>query len=635
MRGDAGRPRRTARDRVVSFGEADARRPALIPGPFRDGTFSRRSFAILGLAALGVVVALRLLTLARDAWEWDELLFVSAARDGLDVRPNHPQPPGYPLFVIPARLLVLLGAPAFGATLAVAVGAGVVSVVLLAGLAREMGAGKEESLWAGLLWACVPSVWLHSVRPLSDSSGAAAFFLASLLLLRAEKEADGKWLLPAALAVGASAAVRPQVAVALLPLVLVVALRALRTPPGVRRAAWAAGAGLAAGLLPYVPVVVGSGGIHSYLAASKVAAEYVRNADSPSLRDLSTAGLWCRWLVDPFGGPVPAAAVWLAAAGVVASSRAVRLVAIAFLPLLLFSVATLNPTTAPRYALPFLAVGPLGASVGLTWLRERRTRTAAALAATLLAVVGLPAARPLAEVAVHSSPPVAAMTALRSEPGLAGRAVYLAPALGVHWFEVGPAVPFRSLEGGWPVIAPSGALVVTHDVDLPGFRPLRVCRFESEPLRRISRGRYLSVTVWESRAFPPRVGPAKMTDHNLLASVDEPPEGSVVQAPLRIRGWCQERGGELVVPVEFRVDGAGVLPEQLERTARPDVSATIPGIGDVSRAGYEASLAAGAVSPGKHVLEVVFESKDRRRVYSPRRFTVVEASPAGHGSSRE
>ena len=86
--------------------------------------------------------------------------------------------------------------------------------------------------------------------------------------------------------------------------------------------------------------------------------------------------------------------------------------------------------------------------------------------------------------------------------------------------------------------------------------------------------------------------------------------------------------------MEFRVDGVGVLPERLERTARPDVSAAIPEIGEASRAGYEAYLAGGAVAPGEHVLEVVFESKDRRRVYPPRRFTVVEARSSAIGLSR-
>ena len=587
---------------------------------------------ILPLAALAVVVALRLLTLARDTWEWDELLFVAAARDGFDVRVNHPQPPGYPLFVLPARLLVLLGAPPFDAVLGIAVLGGLAAVLLLVCLARDVGAGREESLWAGLLWACVPAVWLHSARPLSDGLGAAAFFLAALLLVRSARAPDRNGLFVAALAVGAVAAIRPQLAVALLPLALVAAFRVVRAPFGAERTIRAGLAGLAAAFLPYVPVLAGSGGVDGYSAAARIGLDYVRRFEAPPLSALATAAVWERWLVDPFGGPVAATAVWLAAAGVLVSVRASRLVAVTFVPLLAFSAAALNPATAPRYGIAVLAAAPVAASIGLTRLAARHRWLAGAIATLLLAVVALPAARPLAEVASRPSPPVAAMKVLCDEAGLRGRPVLLAPALRVHWSELGPAVPWRELEGGRPVPAQAGALVVTNDTALPGFRPLRVFRYESEALRRISRGRFLSVSIQEPVGKTVTRETFKATDDALLSSVDEPAEGAVVRAPVKVRGWCQEKGGGLVAPVEFRVDGKVVPPERLVRTARPDVAAAIPEVGDASRAGYEAILPAGATPPGEHVLEVVFETRDRRRVYPPRRFTVAAGRPATRGS---
>ena len=182
---------------------------------------------------------------------------------------------------------------------------------------------------------------------------------------------------------------------------------------------------------------------------------------------------------------------------------------------------------------------------------------------------------------------------------------------------------------GRPVVAPPGALVVTHDGGAPDLRPLRIYRYESEALSRISRGRYLSVTIWESTAGPVRSRSFKWMDPDLLSSVDDPAGTAVVTAPLRVRGWCQERGGGLVVPVEFRVNGAIVAPERIVRTARPDVAAAIPEVGDVSRAGYEAYFGIDAIPPGEHVLEVVFETADRRRVYPPRRFTLVAARTPG------
>ena len=147
---------------------------------------------------------------------------------------------------------------------------------------------------------------------------AAAFFLAVLLLVRAERAANGRGLdrLRRSRWVRQPQFVRRSRSLSFPSRSWSCSVRCERRT-AVRGAAWAAGAGLAAGLLPYVPIVVGSGGLHSFLAAARVAADYVRIADSPPLRNLLTAGLWSRWLVDPFGGPIPSAAVWLAAAGIV------------------------------------------------------------------------------------------------------------------------------------------------------------------------------------------------------------------------------------------------------------------------------------------------------------------------------
>jgi hypothetical protein len=593
-----------------------------------------RSVRILGWVALAVVVALRLLTLARDTWEWDELLFVSAARDGIDVRVNHPHPPGSPLFVLPARLLVLGGLPPFGAVLGVAVAAGLAAVAILVVLARELGAGRKEALWGALLWAVVPAVWLHSVRPLSDSLGSAAFFLAALLLLRCDRVRSGSSLVAAAMASGACAGVRPQAAMALVPLALLAAWCSGRGPGGARRVAIAAAAGIGTVVVAYVPVVASSGGLREYLTAARKIAEWVRQFDTPPLSDLAVPSHWARWLVDPFGGPSPAGLIWgAAAAGLALAPRAAWRLATAFVPLVALSVATLNPATAPRYALPFLAAAPLAAALVLTRLRSRLPLAAAVGAAALLGAVALPAVPAIVEVARRPSPPVAAMAALGGELELRARPLVLDPGLWVHRKELGPSRAWRALEPGRPLYALPRGLVITHDRDLPGLRPLRVYRFESELLKRISRARYLSVTIWDSGVAAPSTRPFKATDDDLLSSVDDPPEGAVVRVPLFVRGWCQERGGGLVVPAEIRVDGVALLPERLVRTARPDVSTAIPEVGDASRAGFEAYLRADALAPGRHVLEVVFETTDRRRVYPPRRFTLGEARGPSPGSA--
>ena len=55
------------------------------------------------------------------------------------VRVNHPRPPGDPLYVLSARLLVLLGKPPFGAAVGIAVTAGI-----LRGRARAVGRDSAD-----------------------------------------------------------------------------------------------------------------------------------------------------------------------------------------------------------------------------------------------------------------------------------------------------------------------------------------------------------------------------------------------------------------------------------------------------------------------------------------------------------
>ncbi|MGZ5382079.1 MAG: hypothetical protein ACXWFQ_09455, partial [Thermoanaerobaculia bacterium] len=121
--------------------------------------------------------------------------------------------------------------------------------------------------------------------------------------------------------------------------------------------------------------------------------------------------------------------------------------------------------------------------------------------------------------------------------------------------------------------------------------------------------------------------PAHRRDDGIPASVDEPAEGARVTPPFRVRGWCQERGGGRVDPVDFRLDGLLLEETRVTRTPRPDVAAVLPEIGDASAAGWEAFLSP-EVTPGRHLLTVTFQAGDRRRVYPPRTIEIVAAGPA-------
>ena len=477
-------------DRSAPAPGADDAVPALIRGV--------RANAAPLLLALGAAafVATRLLTLARDPWEWDEVLFVEAAREGLDVRLNHPHPPGYPVFVLLARLLVAVGISPFHATLAVAAGAGLLALPILSALAGELFGRERAALWGALLWALTPSVWLHSARPLSDAPAAAAFFLAGALLLRTARAPSHARLLAAALATAVCFGIRPQVGVALLPAALWAATRVVRVRGGAGRVLLAGVAGGGAALLLYVPLVASSGGLEPYLAAVRVQADYVRRYDAPGLSGLLRPGLWKRWLVDPFGLAPAGLAVWAAAlAGAAAKPRAAGRALVLFGPLALLSIPTLAAHTAPRYGLSFVALPCLLAAGAVAAAGRRRPRAAAAVAAGLLALVALPAVPALVEVSSSLSPATAAVAALRG-PDLAGRTVAADPALLVH-ARAGLGRPFSELDGARPLPPGAADAVVRVDSVPLGLAPLRFFRYGDPLLRVISRGRYLEVGIYD------------------------------------------------------------------------------------------------------------------------------------------
>lgn len=100
-------------------------------------------------------------------------------------------------------------------------------------------------------------------------------------------------------------------------------------------------------------------------------------------------------------------------------------------------------------------------------------------------------------------------------------------------------------------------------------------------------------------------------DPTIPASIDNPPEGDTVRGELLIRGWSQDEKGSCQVVGVF-VDGDRREPRSLIRTARPDVAAALPRLGDCTLAGYEARLPFLPDDEGRHDLHVVFRSSGGR-----------------------
>lgn len=472
----------------------------------------RHPVAALAAAAWVLLLAARALTAAPDAWEWDEVLFTNAVRDGIDLNAMRPHAPGYPLFITCGRALAAVGVEPFRATTLAGLAGGLLAPAALVALLVALEVPLAWATIGGALYAFIPAVWLHSVRPLSDPLAAAAFLGSAAALLAAVRRSDGRFLLAGAGLAGLCFGVRPQTAVALLPFAVWAASRLVRQ----RRAGFAlasAGAGLAVSALATLPAVLGSGGWASYRALVVHQAAYVQAEDSLHLADYAKADTWMRWVRDPFGPDALAAAfLLLALAGALAAPRKALILAAVFVPLAALTIPFSSLPAAPRYAVVLL---PFPAALCALALRRlaARARPAAAFAGAVLvgasAAVGAPAA---VEVATRTSPPVAAFRALRDDPAFAGRPLVVWGGLAQHRKSILPGRAAREIRESEIASVTARDLVVMSDDAVFGQVPVRRFAFTNPLLTRISRARYLNVSIV---AGEPRVGvPRPWPDRN-------------------------------------------------------------------------------------------------------------------------
>jgi hypothetical protein len=464
-----------------------------------DERSGRRDSALL-LLGFALLVLLRLLTVARDPWEWDEVLFTEGARDGLDVRLNHPHAPGYPGFVYAARLLVKLGAPAFEAVTAVALAGGLVAVLGVYALMRAFGSARRFAALAAAAFGLIPSVWLHSVRPLSDAPGIALFLFAASFIVRAIREGSGGPLVVAAFLCALAAGIRPQCGGALLPAAIVAAAAVWRRERRIAPLVVAAAVGILVSLAVWVPAIRSSGGFASYREVLAKQVEYVAAFERPTREVVLRSSFWKRWWYDPYGGADAAFVSLLVAASALILDRRRALAAVAlFLPVTALTMLTLGRVAAPRYAIAFL---PLPAML-LAFAAERLHTTRARplvfpLAAALFLATVLPAIPAIAEVHDRPSPTVAAVTFARERAG--GQAIAIHPGLVVHAELYLAESPVVVVDETRPEAAPPDALLVWVDGEVPGRSACLQEHFEhGRMLEKIARPRFLRAAVYGTR----------------------------------------------------------------------------------------------------------------------------------------
>ena len=205
-------------------------------------------------------LALHLPFLPPSLEDLDSINFALGVRD-FDVARHQPHPPGYPVFIVAAKLMDVVAGSELLALVVLSVVCGAIAVVAMAAMMNAMDGRTTAAVAATLLTVSTPLYWVTAARPLSDMPGLAAALAVQALALMARSD---RALLVAAALAGLAAGVRSQVVWLTLP-VLVLAVARMPGTGRWRRAFLATGAYACGALAWFIPLVVVSGGPLEYL----------------------------------------------------------------------------------------------------------------------------------------------------------------------------------------------------------------------------------------------------------------------------------------------------------------------------------------------------------------------------------
>jgi len=190
-------------------------------------------------------------------YHWDSVNFASGMRQ-FDVLQEHPQPPGYIVYIWLCHLVNLLFHDANATMVWISVVASSLAVVILYLLGRAMW-NRRVGLAAALLLASSPLFWFYGEIALPHTLDTFLVLLALWLLYRVG-QGEGRLLWPAVVVLGVAGGVRQQTLLFLLPVALYAAWRV-----GWRRLLLAGLVGAAICLTWFVPLAVSCGGVGAYL----------------------------------------------------------------------------------------------------------------------------------------------------------------------------------------------------------------------------------------------------------------------------------------------------------------------------------------------------------------------------------
>ena len=462
-------------------------------------------FSALAAAGLALLLAVRLLTLPRSLWELDEMLFAGALLR-FDPLQHWPHPPGYPLLVGLGKAMQLVTGDAFQSLAALSLLGSLVGYLALCFAFRRLLDGRPRAnvvaVAAALLFHLSPAMLVHAPLALSDSPALMflSLALAAAVRLHQAPGAAAAWGLGAS----ASAAIgcRPQLALAIVPMLAAALWRCER-----RRAGQALAAFTLVSLAWLTPLVVATGGPRGFLAYQLGQASYVAGHDAGLSRGAAGATqLLARFVAHPWGpkwisGPLLLCAAW----GAIDLWRRRRKEALPLAALagaqLVFCLAIMDPADAARYALPWMLAVAFAFASGAAALTERWPSAAARWAPALAVAAAVSAG------AAHAWPVLAARFAGPSPPALAaawaaanvppGATILATPEVNAHARYLLRAYDVAPVDGGYDRAAGQAErpLFVFAEGASPHPRAVHFSWPDSEAYRRLTRNHYRVVSL--------------------------------------------------------------------------------------------------------------------------------------------
>jgi hypothetical protein len=437
----------------------------------------------------------RCFALARSPWDWDEILFALGLHH-FDVASHHPHPPGFPLYIGTAKLLMLGGLDDFHALQTVNMLAAVTIVPAMFFFCRELRMRFSTAISAAVFLAFFPNVWFFGGTAFSDVPSLTLSLVAIALLLRGCR--DGRAYLGGAVVLGISAGYRPQ------NLLIAAAPALISTAFWIRRD-WRRV--IAAGMM--VVVIVGASygvaawltGWQDYRDALAAHREYIAKIDSfrspvrPSLLRLLD-----RFFIRPYQAPsiyIPVSA--LAAVSLLFACFRPRMhiwiSVAAFGPFCLFAWLMLDHWSISRFSIAYMPLIAILAADGLSII-ARRVAIEAFLSAALVVVMIVWTWPALREARQTITPPIAAMQWIRTHVDRRTQAIYvhhsmipyavryLADYHLVFTGDSGPTGPASALQPGFYLIEGASNAAHAYNFVRPG-----------ERLSKLIRQRYFEVSL--------------------------------------------------------------------------------------------------------------------------------------------